>query len=337
MKKNVIITGITGQDGAYLSRYLLKKDKFNIFGIVRRNSNEPFDRLDYLGVRKYINFISIDLSEHKQIDLLIRQLKPHFFFNLAAQSFVFYSFDNPTYTDYINNTSVINILESIKISSPKTRFYQASSSEMYGDIQFHKNKKLNEYSKFNPVSPYAISKLSAYYYTRMYRSAYKIFSSNGILFNHESPLRGEQFVTKKIVKGLVEFKKSGQTLYLGNLYSKRDWGDAEDYVKMMYKIMVLSKPNDFVISSGKSYSIKQFVNMVCKYIDLPIKWVGSGLAEKAVNLKNKTIVSVKKSLFRPHDVNYLLGDCLKAKKYLGWKPKSIDQLIKKMIQYETKI
>jgi len=337
MKKNVIITGITGQDGAYLANYLLKKNEFNIFGVVRRNSTEPFNRLDYLGIKKSINFISLDLSEHKQIDLLIRQLKPKFFFNLAAQSFVLYSFDNPIYTDFLNNTSVLNILESIRISSPQTRFYQASSSEMYGDVQFLKNKKLNENTKFNPVSPYGISKLSAYFYTRMYRTAYRIFSCNGILFNHESPLRGEQFVTKKIVRGLVQFKKSGDTLHLGNIYSRRDWGDAEDYVKMMYKIMITNKPDDFVISTGKTYSIKQFVNMVCKHIDLPIKWVGSGLDEKAVNLKNKTVVSIKKSLLRPHDVNYLLGDCLKARKYLNWKPKSIEQLIKKMVEYEENI
>lgn len=337
MKKNVIITGITGQDGAYLASHLLKKKDFNIFGIVRRNSTEPFDRLDYLGVKKFINFIPLDLSEHKQIDRTIRQLKPKFFFNLAAQSFVAYSFDNPTYTDLTNNTAVLNILESIRISSPKTRFYQASSSEMFGDVQFLNNKSLNENTKFNPVSPYAISKLSAYFYTRMYRSAYRIFASNGILFNHESPLRGEQFVTKKIVRGLLHFKTSGDPLYLGNIYSKRDWGDAEDYVEMMYKIMIINKPDDFVISTGKSYSVKQFVNMVCKYIDLPIKWVGLGINEKAISLKNKTIVSVKKSLFRPHDVNYLLGDCLKARKYLGWKPKGIDQLIKKMVEYETNV
>jgi GDPmannose 4,6-dehydratase len=337
MKKNVIITGITGQDGAYLTSHLLKKKDLNIFGIVRRNSTEPFDRLDYLGVKKFINFIPLDLSEHKQIDRTIRQLKPKFFFNLAAQSFVAYSFDNPTYTDLTNNTAVLNILESIRISSPKTRFYQASSSEMFGDVQFLNNKRLNENTKFNPVSPYAISKLSAYFYTRMYRSAYRIFASNGILFNHESPLRGAQFVTKKIVRGLLHFKRSGDPLYLGNIYSKRDWGDAEDYVEMMYKIMIINKPDDFVISTGKSYSVKQFVNMVCKYIDLPIKWVGSGINEKAISLKNKTIVSVKKSLFRPHDVNYLLGDCQKARKYLGWKPKGIDQLIKKMIEYETNV
>jgi GDPmannose 4,6-dehydratase len=337
IKKNIIITGITGQDGAFLANFLLKKKNLKIFGILRRNSTEPFDRLDYFGIKKDINFINLDLSEHKQIDLIIKKLKPSIFFNLAAQSFVAYSFNNPEYTDLINNTSVINILESIKISSPKTRFYQASSSEMYGDVKYLKAKNLDENSKFNPVSPYAISKLSAYYYTRLYRSSYNVFASNGILFNHESPLRGEQFVTKKIVKGLVNFKKNGNTLYLGNLYAKRDWGDAEEYVEMMYKIMTLNKPDDFVISTGKTYSIKDFVNMVCKSLNLRIKWIGSGLNEKAINSKHKIVVSIKKSLFRPHDVNYLLGNCLKAKKYLSWKPSKIDKLIKKMVDHEISL
>jgi len=337
MKKNVIITGVTGQDGAYLSNYLLKKKNFNLYGIVRRNSTEPFNRLEYFGIKKDINFINLDLSEHKQIDLIIKKLKPVFFFNLAAQSFVAYSFNNPEYTDLINNTSVISILESIRMSSPKTKFYQASSSEMYGDVKYLKNKNLDENTRFNPVSPYAISKLSAYYYARLYRSAYNVFASNGILFNHESPLRGEQFVTKKIVKGLVNFKNCGQTLYLGNLYAKRDWGDAEKYVEMMYKIMTLNKPDDFVISTGKSYSIKQFVNMACKHLDIKIKWIESGINEKAINEKNQIVVSLKKSLFRPHDVSYLLGNCFKAKKYLGWKPSKIDQLVKKMVDHEIGI
>jgi GDPmannose 4,6-dehydratase len=337
MKKNIIITGITGQDGAYLSNFLLKKNNFNIYGILRRSSTEPFNRLDYFGIKKDINFINLDLSEHKQIDSVINKLKPAFFFNLGAQSFVAYSFNNPQYTDLINNTSVINILESIRLSSPKTRFYQASSSEMYGDIKFLKTKNLDENTKFNPVSPYAISKLSAYYYTRLYRSAYNLFASNGILFNHESPLRGEQFVTKKIIKGLVDFKKNGKTLYLGNLYAKRDWGDAEEYVEMMYKIMTLNKPEDFVISSGRTYSIKDFVNMACKSLNLKIKWVGFGINEKAINSKHQIVVSVKKSLFRPHDVDYLLGNCNKAKRYLNWKPGKIIQLVKKMIDHEISL
>jgi GDPmannose 4,6-dehydratase len=336
MKKNVIITGITGQDGAYLAHYLLKKN-FNVFGILRRNSTDPFKRLDHLNIKNDINFISLDLSENKQVDLVIRKIKPDFFFNLAAQSFVGYSFDNPTYTDLINNNAVINILESIRLSSPKTKFYQASTSEMYGDIQFLRNKILNENTKFNPVSPYAISKLSAYFYTRMYRYAYKLFCSNGILFNHESPLRGEQFVTKKIISGLIKFKKNGTPLYLGNIYSKRDWGDAEDYVKMMYKMMLLKNPDDFVVSTGETYSIKDFVNMVCKHINLAIKWKGNGINEKAVTSKNQVVVSIKKSLFRPHDVNYLLGDCSKARRYLKWKPKKINILIEKMINYELSL
>lgn len=336
MKKNIIITGITGQDGAYLANFLLKKYNYNIYGIVRRNSSEPFSRLDFLGIKNSINFVHLDITEYKQVDSLIKKLKPKMFFNLAAQSFVAYSFDNPTYTDSVNSTSVINILESIRISSPHTKFYQASSSEMYGDIKDLNDKKLNENSRFNPVSPYAISKLSAYFYARMYRSAYNIFASNGILFNHESPLRGEQFVTKKIVKGLINFKKTGNPVYLGNIYSRRDWGDAEEYVEMMYKILALKEPNDFVISTGKNYSIKEFINMVCKSINLSIKWVGSGLSEKAININKKPIVIIKKTLFRPHDVTYLLGDCLKAKNLLGWKPKNnLKKLIDKMIKFEN--
>tara|TARA_A100001015_G_C15018014_1_gene726479 strand:- start:141 stop:1187 length:1047 start_codon:yes stop_codon:yes gene_type:complete len=334
MNNNVIITGVSGQDGAYLAKLLIKK-KFNVYGIVRRNSNDPFVRLDFLGITKKIKFIHLDLSEFKQIDYLIKKLKPKMFFNLAAQSFVKYSFNNPEYTDKINNASVINILESIRLNSPKTKFYQASTSEMYGDIK-HLNKKiLNEESKFNPVSPYAISKLSAFYYTRLYRSGYGIFASNGILFNHEGPLRGEQFVTKKIIKGLINFLNTGQPVYLGNIYSKRDWGDAEDYVDMMYKILCLKKSNDFVIATGKAYSIKEFINMTCKYLNLKIKWVGSGLSERAITEKKKSVIIVKKSLFRPHDVTYLLGDSSKAQKLIGWKPKNnIKKMIKKMIEFE---
>ena len=336
MNKNVIITGVTGQDGAYLARLLLKK-KFNVYGLVRRNSNDPFLRLNILGIKNKIKFIYSDLSEFKQIDYLIKKLKPKMFFNLAAQSFVTYSFNNPEYTDKINNASVINILESIRLSSPKTKFYQASTSEMYGDVKNLKKKILNEETKFNPISPYAISKLSAFYYTKFYRSGYGIFASNGILFNHEGPLRGDQFVTKKIVKGLINFIQSGKPVSLGNLYSKRDWGDAEDYVDMMYRILCLKKSNDFVVATGKAHSIKEFINITCKYLNIKIKWVGSGLSEKAITEKNRSVIIVKKSLFRPHDVTYLLGDSSKAQKIIGWKPKSnLKKMIKKMIEFERK-
>ena len=336
MKKSVIISGISGQDGSYLARYLLDKN-YNVYGIIRRVSSNPYDRLEFLKIKNYIKFISLDISENKQIDSIIRKIKPEIFYNLAAQSFVGYSFDNPLYTDMINNSSVINILESIRISSPKTKFYQASTSEMYGDIKFLKSKNLNENSKFNPVSPYAISKLSAYYYARLYRYAYKLFCSNGILFNHESPLRGEEFVTKKIVRGLVEFVNKGSILYLGNIYSKRDWGNAEDYVKMMHKIMQLNKPDDFVIATGKNYTIKEFVNMVCNKLNIKIKWTGKGIDEKAIDSKGKVVVKIKKSLLRPHDVNFLLGDASKAKKLLGWKPKTIGNLVDEMIKHELSI
>ena len=335
MKSSVIISGITGQDGAYLAQLLLKK-KYKVYGIVRRSSVDPLSRLEFLKIKDKINYINLDLSEHLKIIEIIRKIKPKYFFNLAAQSFVTYAYDNPIYTDQINNQSVINILEAIRQFSKKTKFYQASSSEMYG-LNEKNQKKLNERSHFNPISPYSIAKLSSYYYVRMYRNSFNMFASNGILFNHESPLRGEQFVTKKIVKALTEikFNKKKDSLKLGNIYSRRDWGHARDYVKMMYKVLNHKKPDDFVISSEKQYSIKEFINLVCKKLNMPIKWVGKGLKERALDNKNKIIIEISKKFFRPLDVVYLLGDSSKAKKELGWKPnKNINPLINDMINYE---
>ncbi|MDC3356618.1 GDP-mannose 4,6-dehydratase [Candidatus Pelagibacter ubique] len=335
MNPSVIITGVTGQDGAYLAQLLLKK-KYKVYGIVRRSSVDPLSRLEFLKIKDKINYINLDLSEHLKIIEIIRKIKPKYFFNLAAQSFVTYAYDNPIYTDQINNQSVINILEAIRQFSKKTKFYQASSSEMYG-LNEKNQKKLNERSHFNPISPYSIAKLSSYYYVRMYRNSFNMFASNGILFNHESPLRGEQFVTKKIVKALTEikFNKKKDSLKLGNIYSRRDWGHARDYVKMMYKVLNHKKPDDFVISSEKQYSIKEFINLVCKKLNMPIKWVGKGLKERALDNKNKIIIEISKKFFRPLDVVYLLGDSSKAKKELGWKPnKNINPLINDMINYE---
>jgi GDPmannose 4,6-dehydratase len=278
----------------------------------------------------------LDLSEHLKLIEVIKKIKPKFFFNLAAQSFVTYAYDNPIYTDQINNQSVINILEAIRQFSKQTRFYQASSSEMYG-LNERNQKKLNEKSYFNPISPYSIAKLSSYYYVRMYRNSFNMFASNGILFNHESPLRGEQFVTKKIISALTAIKlnKTKSTLKLGNIYSRRDWGHARDYVEMMYKILKYNKADDFVIASGKQYSIKEFINLVSKNLSMKIKWVGKGLNEKAVDENNKTVIEISKKFFRPLDVVYLLGDSSKAQKLLKWKPnKNIDFLIQDMINYE---
>ena len=335
MRSSAIITGITGQDGAYLAELLLKKN-YKVYGIIRRNSVDPLTRLEHLDIKNKINYINIDLSEHLKIIEAIKKIKPKYFFNLAAQSFVTYAYDNPIYTDQINNQSVINILEAIRQFSKKTKFYQASSSEMYG-MNERNQKKLNEKSHFNPISPYSIAKLSSYYYVRMYRNSFNMFASNGILFNHESPLRGEQFVTKKIITGLTAIKmgKTKDSLKLGNIYSRRDWGHAKDYVNMMYKILNYKKPDDFVISSEKQYSIKEFINLVCKKLKLSIRWQGKGINEKALDKNNKIIIEISKKFFRPMDVVYLLGDSSKAKKLLKWKPnKNIDFLIQDMIDYE---
>ena len=333
--KTAIITGITGQDGSYLADFLLKNN-YKVFGLVRRTSLDPMERLDYLGIKNDINFLYSDLSESFKIGHYIRKIQPSLLFNLGAQSFVTYSYDNPMYTDRINNFGVLNLLENIRLHSPKTHFYQASTSEMYGLNEF-KEKKYKETSHFNPISPYAIAKLSAYYYVRMYRNSYNIFASNGILFNHESPLRGEHFVTKKVIKALVEIKKGikKDSLKLGNIYSRRDWGHAKDYVKVMYKILKHKKPDDFVISSGHQCSVKEFTNIVCRRLNIKIKWSGSSLKEKAIDENGRKIVEISKRLFRPQEVNYLLGDSSKAKKFLKWKPKkNINHLIDDMIDFE---
>ena len=338
MKPSAIITGITGQDGAYLADLLLKKN-YKVYGIIRRNSLDPLARLEYLNIKNKINFINLDLSEHLKLIEAIKKIKPKFFFNLAAQSFVTYAYDNPIYTDQINNQSVINILEAIRQFSNKTRFYQASSSEMYG-LNERNQKILNERSHFNPISPYSIAKLSSYYYVKMYRNSFNMFASNGILFNHESPLRGEQFVTKKIIAALTAIKlnKTKSTLKLGNIYSRRDWGHAKDYVEMMYKILNYSKPEDFVVASGKQYSIKEFIDMVCAELNFKIAWKGSGLNTKGINKNGKVVVECNKKYFRPTEVESLLGNPSKAKKFLKWKPNSsIKDLIRDIIRFEKKL
>ena len=336
-KKTAIITGITGQDGSYLASFLIKKG-YKVYGVIRRTSTDPFYRLKHLKIDKKIEFLNTDLSEYQRINSHIGSIKPNFFYNLAAQSFVAYSYGNPMYSDIINNSSVLNILEAIKNNSNKTKFYQASSSEMYGGLNYT-NKNLNEDSKFNPVSPYAISKLSAFHYTKMYRKSYNIFASNGILFNHESPLRGEQFVTKKIIKGLVEILNGEKKdpIHLGNIYAKRDWGHAKDYVEAIYKIMNHNKADDFVVASNKNYSVKEFINLTVKNLGIKIFWRGKGFKEKAVDKNGKVLIKIDKNFFRPLDINNLIGDTSKARRKLKWKPKNnLNELIKDMILYEKR-
>ena len=267
---------------------------------------------------------------------MIRENKPDEFYNLAAQSFVKVSFSQPIYTTQVNSLGVLHLLESIRHFSPKTKYYQASTSEMYGNP---KKKALNEKTEFNPVSPYAISKLYAYHMTKMYRDAYNLFCVNGILFNHESPFRGQEFVTQKIVTSLIKVMRGKQDyLLLGNLDSKRDWGHAKDFTNAMWLMLQQTEPQDFVISTGKSYTVRDFVTKTSKYLGLDIIWKGKGINEKAYNKKTgKVIVKVEKKFYRPNETYSLIGDPSKAKKILKWKPESdINDLIAEMCENRLK-
>ena len=339
MKKKALIYGVTGQDGSYLSELLLKK-KYEVHGVKRRSSSLNTSRIDHLYQdphQKDKNFILHygDISDSISVNNLVSTIKPDEIYNLAAQSHVGVSFQIPEYTANVDGLGALRILEAIKSldSVKKIKFYQAGTSEMFGktDGGFQ-----NEKTKFYPRSPYAASKVYAHWITINYRESYNLFACNGILFNHESPVRGETFVTKKIISGLCKIKKKKlNTLYLGNLYSKRDWGHAQDYVEAMWKMLQQKKPEDFVIATGKQYTVKQFINLVCKQLEIKIKWKGKGLKEKAYNDHGKAIIKIDNSYFRPTEVDSLLGDASKARKILSWKPKmSVDDLIKDMITHE---
>ena len=343
-KKVAIITGITGQDGSYLAEFLLKKN-YIVHGLKRRSSMFNTNRINHLIKDRNIfqnnNFVlhHADMTDSSSINYLISKIKPDEIYNLAAQSHVAVSFEQPEYTANSDALGPLRILEAIKNLNltKKTKFYQASTSELYGNS----NKKFqNEDTKFSPNSPYATAKLYAHWTTINYRESYKIFAVNGILFNHESPRRGETFVTKKIIRGLVRIKKGyDKKLYLGNLDARRDWGHAKDYVEAMWKILQQKKPEDYVIATGKQYSIRKFVNIVCQKLGYKIVWRGKGLKEKAIDTKSKkVIIEVDKKYFRPLDVNTLLGKATKARKILNWKPKyTLNSLIDEMIKEEFKI
>jgi GDPmannose 4,6-dehydratase len=351
VRKVALITGITGQDGSYLSEILLKKN-YIVHGIKRRSSSFNTERIDHIYIdRRYsTNFFLHygDVLDYSSINALINKIKPNEIYNLAAQSHVAVSFQLPVYTAQVNAIGTLNILEVIRHStlSKKIKFYQASSSEMYGLIQ---KKKQNEKTNFYPLSPYATSKVFAYWITRNYREAYNLFACNGILFNHESPRRGETFVTKKITSTLCKIALGYEKcLYLGNLNSLRDWGHAKEYAEMQWRMMQKKIPSDYVIATGKQYSVKQFVNKVCNYLQIKIKWIGKNKNEKAIVIDvNKIkcpsikvgsiIVKVDKNYLRPMDVDNLIGDSRKAKKELKWNPKlSLDDLVKEMVDDDYK-
>ena len=338
-KKIALIFGVTGQDGAYLSKFLLKKN-YKVYGVKRRSSIINTQRIDdiYKDINFKSNFVLCygDLTDSFSILSLIKKIKPDEIYNLAAQSHVQVSFEVPEYTADVNGLGTLRILEAIKNLNleNKVKFYQAGTSEMFGRT---KEKFQNEKTSFYPASPYGVSKSFAHWITVNYREAYDIYACNGILFNHESPIRGETFVTKKIIQGLMRIKNGNQKkLFLGNLYSKRDWGHARDYVEAMWKMLQQKKPDDYVIATGQTITIKEFVNKAAKKIGFKIKWLGKGINEKAINIENKKIIiECRKRYFRPVEIDYLKGNAQRAKKLLKWSPKtSIDNLIDEMIQYE---
>ncbi len=334
-KKKALITGISGQDGAYLSKFLLDKN-YEVVGGERQNANRDLWRLRHLGVEKEVKLIPFELLEENNINREIRVGRYDEVYNLAAQSYVDKSFNSPIYTANVNALGVTRILEAIRQFSCKTRFYQASSSEMYGNVS---SKKQNEETNFNPISPYAISKLHAHWMLGIYRKAYNIYCCSGILFNHDSPLRGNDFVTRKIILDLIKVKSGrARCVYLGNIYAKRDWGYSKDYVEAMWKMLQKKKPDDYVISSGVNYTVKDFVNKVSKYLDFDLKWSGKSTNEVAVDKKSKkVIIKIKKDLFRPIEIKSTFGNSSKARKVLKWKPKTdFNSLVKIMCDTELK-
>jgi GDPmannose 4,6-dehydratase len=338
--KKALITGITGQDGSYLTEFLLKKG-YEVHGLIRRSSTFNTSRIDHIfkdfhkkNVRLFLYFG--DLSDGSNIAKLIEKIKPDEIYHLGAQSHVRVSFDMPVYTGDVTGLGTLRILEAIKDSGVKTKFYQASSSEMFGKVM---EVPQNEKTPFYPRSPYGCAKVYAYWITKNYRESYGIFACNGILFNHESPRRGETFVTKKITKGLVKIKLGLENkLYLGNLEAKRDWGYAKDYVKCMWMMLQQKRPDDYVISTGETHSVREFVEEACKILNIDLIWKGEGINEKGIIKKTgEVIIEIDPIYFRPTEVDLLVGDSSKAKNVLRWVPQTkFSKLVRLMVESDLK-
>jgi GDPmannose 4,6-dehydratase len=327
--KKAIITGITGQDGCYLAKLLLSKG-YKVYGAQRRNTGKRYWRLDELGITDQIEFVDIDLNEPYNIEKTIDKVQPDEFYNLAAQSFVGLSFEQPQVTTITNSLGVLNILEVIRNKYPKIRFYQASTSEMFGKVTETPQK---ETTRFYPRSPYGCAKAYSHFLTVNYRESYNLYACSGILFNHESPMRGEEFVTRKITKGLVEWTKTGKVLELGNLESYRDWGHAEDYVEAMWLMLQQDKADDYVIATGKTHSIKDFINKCLTKLEI----TSFNNGDEFLDSHGNYIIKTNSKFVRPAEVDLLIGDSSKAKKELLWKPKhDLDSLVDDMIQADLK-
>ena len=337
-KKIALITGITGQNGSYLAELLLNKN-YIVHGVIRKSSTFNTSRIDhiYIDPHNKTNFFLHhgDLTDSNSIYNIIHKVRPNEVYNLGAQSHVGVSFDNPEFTAEVSGIGTLRMLEAIRFLKMKNvKFYQASTSELFGET--YGKSIFTEKSKFHPKSPYGVAKLYAYWITSVYRESYGIFACNGILFNHESPRRGETFVTRKITRFLTKKKLgSKEILYLGNLNAKRDWGHAIDYTEMQWRILQQKKPNDYVIATGQAYSVREFINIASKYLKMKIFWRGKGLKEEGYiknNGKNETIIKIDKNYFRPNEVEYLRGNAKKAFKDLNFKPKfSFKDLVQDML------
>jgi GDPmannose 4,6-dehydratase len=340
VQKKALVTGITGQDGSYLAELLLSKG-YEVYGILRRSSVFNTERIDHLLsdihtenlTEKKIVRLYGDLTDGAGLARIIRQIEPDEIYNLGAQSHVRVSFDVPEYTANVAALGTLRLLEAIRETEVKTKFYQASSSEMFGEA---KEVPQNENTPFNPQSPYACAKVFAYHITKNYRNAYGIFASNGILFNHESERRGKTFVTRKISRGLARIKLGLDTcIYLGNLESKRDWGYAPEYVEGMWMMLQQNEAEDYVLATGESHSVREYVEKSCTILDIDLEWKGQGLSEIGVNRKTGDAIIKKDPYFlRPSEVSILKGDYSKAERKLGWKPKTkFNDIVKLMTEY----
>tara|TARA_E500000178_G_scaffold350597_1_gene409894 strand:- start:375 stop:1418 length:1044 start_codon:yes stop_codon:yes gene_type:complete len=335
--KKALITGITGQDGSYLAELLLSKN-YLVYGIKRRSSLINTKRIDHIfeeiqKKNKKFHLFYGDLTDTSNLINLVNKIKPDEIYNLGAQSHVSVSFETPEYTANTDALGTLRLLEAIRILNlnNKTRIYQASTSEIFGTT---KKFPITIDTPFKPVSPYGTSKLFSYWITKNYRDAYKIYACNGILFNHESPRRGENFITRKVTRSVAKYHyNSNHILYIGNLEAKRDWGHAKDFVEGMWKILQQKKPGDYVLSTGKSYSVRQLIEIAYLVIDIKIKWIGKGMNEVGINVKNnKKLIKIDKNYFRPNEINKLEGDTKDAFKRLKWKPKiKFRELIKEMV------
>jgi GDPmannose 4,6-dehydratase len=337
MTKKALITGTTGQDGSYLSELLLKKG-YEVYGLHRRGSMPNTQRIDHLSLNKdgpANNFFMTyaDLSDSSNLFRVLNKVKPDEIYNLAAQSHVGISFDIPEFTANVNALGPLRLLEAIRNLHLDCKYYQASSSEMFGKALAIPQ---NEQTPFNPQSPYGVSKVFAFYITKIYRTGYNIFASNGILFNHESPRRGFNFVTRKITLGLARIKFGLQSaILLGNLEAKRDWGHSKDYVEAIWRILQHHQPDDFVIATGETHSIREFVEEVAKIMDFDLEWRGQGKKEIGVDGKTgKTIIKIDENYFRPNEVDFLKGDAKKAREVLNWQPKYTFKSITKLMAEE---